>query len=194
MQLASTIDSAACGPGGKRIQSCFAQASAAAAKKAATVSSRGPAAADQHDEVQSEAQLTSGATPGFEIALRERDALKEQLKEERDMLAKARSALETCRGELESSRMEGEAARAAMSGMADELKSIRLEQQQEEQRQLKGQEALRDALQEQCFRSRAEAKVPSPPSPHCITVLMRRAVARCIIVAIATRACRPPFC
>eukprot|EP00966_Prymnesium_polylepis_P016567 382211-Prymnesium_polylepis.1 len=45
-----------------------------------------------------------------------------------------------------------------MAGMADELKQVRAEQQAQESRQMRGREALRAALREQCFRTRAEAR------------------------------------
>jgi len=167
MPVERTGESALPGQSSERIQ-FFAQATASLERKASHASAITLPAMELPDE----AQLRSKRE--LEAPLREQvAALKEQIEKEKADHAKAcreletlrsdlestRAALKSTRAELKNSRDEVDAARAAMSGMADELKEIRLEQQEQEELQRKGREALRVALREQCFRSRAEAKV-----------------------------------
>lgn len=60
--------------------------------------------------------------------------------------------------ELDQAKIEAEACKSVISGMRSEVAEIRTEQEAEAERGQRGREALRAALRERCFRSRAEAK------------------------------------
>lgn len=80
------------------------------------------------------------------------------LDEMRQAAAATQRQLSQVQAELEQARLEAEAATAAMNGMKQEISALRTSTVEERGRQGTGREALREALREQCFRSRAEAR------------------------------------
>ena len=100
-----------------------------------------------------------------EVELAELNATRKSLDEREEELERAKVALRAeessaanARADLDTARLEVEASRGAMSGMRVEIEGIRTEQEAEAARQVKGREALREALRERCFRERAAAK------------------------------------
>ena len=87
--------------------------------------------------------------------LAERD---QELERTKSALAAEEEGSAAARSELEQSKIELEASTSQIAGMKAELGAIRDDQEAEARRQLKGREALREALRERCFRERAAAK------------------------------------
>ena len=80
------------------------------------------------------------------------------LDELRQSSAATQRQLSQVQTELEQARLEAEAANGAMLGMKEEITALRTSTVEERGRQGTGRDALREALREQCFRSRAEAR------------------------------------
>ena len=104
-----------------------------------------------------EAELVASRRLAAERAA-ELEVARGELLAEQQAAAPLRGELEAARGELDLTKVELEAARGAIGGMRAEIGSIRDKQEAEAAAQQKGREALRSALRERCFRSRAEAK------------------------------------
>jgi len=83
-----------------------------------------------------------------------RSALRLQM-DQVQLVARARDEVERERDQL---REELEAERSRVDGMRAEVSYLRSAQEAERERQARGKEALRAALRERCFRSRAEAR------------------------------------
>ena len=149
--------------GGLRIDNFFAPKATVPGKGAAAAAAASPApmrtlpvapvaSAAPSSSSSGPAQADSGAGAR---ELREAQAAAEEHKQASDA---ARRQLAQGQAELEQAKLEAEAAHGAMAGMKEEIASLRDDATQERARQATGRSALREALREQCWRARAEAR------------------------------------
>ena len=153
-------------PSTSRIDSFFAPkiatASAATAKGASSADR--PAATSAATSLAAAAPSTAakppaqaGAPDAYHSSSGEHEA-QAALEELRQSSAATQRQLSQVQAELEQARLEAEAANGAMHGMKEEITALRTSTVEERGRQGTGRDALREALREQCFRSRAEAR------------------------------------
>ena len=159
---------------GRNIQDYFLPKAAGAAAGAAAKGTAAPAAAAVVSAPQGSPAPAPAVTSLAELAAASTQLadLRRQLADRSEQLAASEAALEAgraalsreeevsskLRSELEQTRMEAEACTGMIAGMRAEVAEIRSEQETEAERTQLGREALRSALRERCFRSRAEAK------------------------------------
>ena len=94
----------------------------------------------------------------LEVRTRELAECQRALSEQRTRAEAAARAQAELDLEVAQARNELEAERAVVAGMREELAEVRTTQEAERERLSRGREALRAALRERCFRSRAEAR------------------------------------